>query len=312
MQNSYLQWFDKDQQVQRLEIIDKVFIGRVCRGIDRRKRIRLQDPLVSRSHAEITQRTTLLQITDTSKNGTWVNDIRMAAGSVKNLDSGDVIRIGDSIFKVFCPTITVPVGDSSATEATKVTPIDLEVTSLVADLRGFTAFSQDHAPIEVYGMIKEIFDEFSIIIENYKGTIKDYAGDAVFAFWDHTIGEPGNRAALVCQAAIRQSQCLERILAKLSREYSDCGQLQMGWGITTGKVTMAHYGLRAADLAMVGDCINLAFRLSGIANRERPEKILLCSRTAELVHENLVPKDLGFLSIKGRKGTERIFSLEID
>ena len=53
--------------------------------------------------------------------------------------------------------------------------------------------------------------------------------------------------------------------------------LKMGWGITTGSVTMSHYGSRASDLALVGDCTNLAFRLSGIANKDLDKKIILCA-----------------------------------
>jgi class 3 adenylate cyclase len=83
----------------------------------------------------------------------------------------------------------------------------------------------------------------------------------------------------------------------------------MGWGITTGKVTMSHYGSRAADLALVGDCTNLAFRLSGLANKELSEKIVICSQTADLVRGELELKDLGSVPIKGRAGKEHIFAL---
>jgi class 3 adenylate cyclase len=72
---------------------------------------------------------------------------------------------------------------------------------------------------------------------------------------------------------------------------------------------MSHYGSRAADLALVGDCTNLAFRLSGMANKELSEKIVICSQTADLVFNNLSLKDLGTVSIKGRKGQEHVFAL---
>jgi class 3 adenylate cyclase len=85
----------------------------------------------------------------------------------------------------------------------------------------------------------------------------------------------------------------------------------MGWGVTTGPVTLSHYGSRTADLAMVGDCINLAGRLSGMANKEVAENILVCSQTAELVENQLETKDLGMLPIRGRQGKEHIFSLDI-
>ena len=83
----------------------------------------------------------------------------------------------------------------------------------------------------------------------------------------------------------------------------------MGWGITTGSVTLSHFASRAADLALVGDCTNLAFRLSGMANKELPHKIIICSRTADLVADKFTIKDLGQVAIRGRKGTEQIYCI---
>jgi adenylate cyclase len=157
-------------------------------------------------------------------------------------------------------------------------------------------------------LTKEIFAAFTAIINQFNGTVKDYAGDAVYAFWDHQVGEPEKQALLACQAAIRQMQDLDRVLDKLSGEYAGVENIRMGWGITTGPVTMSHYGSRVADLAMVGDCINLAFRLSEIANKELPE-IVICSQTARLVLNELQVKDLGEFPIRGRKGTEQLFTI---
>jgi class 3 adenylate cyclase len=117
------------------------------------------------------------------------------------------------------------------------------------------------------------------------------------------------QAGLACQAAVQQTQTLRKILSDLSEIYCDAGNLHMGWGITTGKVTMSHYGLRIADMALVGDCINLAFRLSDIANIELSESIVICSETAKLVRNELPLKDLGQISLRGRKGKEHLFAL---
>ena len=102
---------------------------------------------------------------------------------------------------------------------------------------------------------------------------------------------------------------MNEIRTKLSSKNIAADHLQMGWGITTGTVTLSHYGSRAADLALVGDCTNLAFRLSGIANKEFSEKIVICSHTAELVRNDLSVKDLGTVTVKGRKGKEHVFAL---
>jgi class 3 adenylate cyclase len=74
---------------------------------------------------------------------------------------------------------------------------------------------------------------------------------------------------------------------------------------------MSHYGSRAADLALVGDCTNLAFRLSGLANKVLSEKIVICAQTAELVRNDLEILDLGSVPIKGRTGKEQVFGLKL-
>jgi class 3 adenylate cyclase len=310
MPKPYLEWVDEKRQTQQLEIVDKVFIGRSCQGVDPQKRILVQDEQVSRDHAVISRRAEQLQITDRSKNGTWVNGIRLAAGASSYLGDGDTIRLGEFSFRVFYPENVTDVTDAAIlTDGTRVTPTEIIVTNVVADVREFTTFSQENASSDVYALMKEIFDTFSAIVYNFKGTIKDYAGDAVYAFWDHAVKPISTQAVLACQAAIQQTQTINEIRTKLSGKNIASDNLQMGWGITTGKVTMSHYGSRAADLALVGDCTNLAFRLSGLANKELSEKIVICSQTAELIRNDLKIKDLGSVKIKGRTGKERVFGL---
>jgi adenylate cyclase len=310
MINNYIEWLDEFQQTQRLEIVDRIYIGRTCKGIDPQRRILQDHPQVSRNHAEISWTAGCLQILDTSRNGTWVNNIRMAAGSSKDLSDGDVIRIGNLVFRVVGPEVAEdPRQDIPMTELTIVSSLEEVVTSLVADMRGFTAYSQNHASSDVYGMIREIFDQFSKTVEEYNGTIKDFAGDAVFAFWEHQFEDPATQSVRACQAAVRQLQNFSNILVELAGKYADIEKLQMGWGITTGPIILSQFGSRAADLAMVGDCVNLASRLAGMANKDIPENILICAHTAELVENHFTARDLGLYPIRGREGREHIFAL---
>ena len=311
MPKPYVEWVDENQEVHRLEVLDRIFIGRSCKGVDPQKRILVRNAQASRDHAVISRSSAEhLQITDMSKNGTWVNGIRLAAGSSVDLVDGDTISLGGFSFRVFYPEDDTTLKDGAIfTRGTMVTPAERLVTNVVADVREFSGFSQVYGSSDVYAVMKEIFDTFSAIVHNFRGTVKDYAGDAVYAFWDHDVEPMSSRAVLACQAAIKQMQTMNEIRTKLSGKNIAADHLQMGWGITTGTVTLSHYGSRAADLALVGDCTNLAFRLSGIANKEFSEKIVICSQTAELVRNDLSVKDLGTVTVKGRKGKEHVFAL---
>jgi adenylate cyclase len=311
MPRPYFEWIDENQEKRRLEVVDKVFIGRVCMGVDQTKRIIVKHRLISRDHAVITLSGSQLQITDTSKNGTWVNTVRLTAGSSQYLADGDKIRLGETVIQVRCPDLVTNDREDIDMDGTMVTPTSVIVTNLVADVRGFSSMAQTEDSSQVYALMKEIISTFSAIVYDYKGTIKDYVGDAVYAFWDHRFVPSKEQAVLACQAALKQAKTVNQIRAKLSGINPLVEYLRLGWGITTGKVTMSHYGSRGIDLALVGDCTNLAFRLSGTANKELPSEIVICSETADLVRDTqLVVFDLGCVSVRGRSGEEHVFGIK--
>ncbi len=117
------------------------------------------------------------------------------------------------------------------------------------------------------------------------------------------------QAVAACQTALALARTVDQIRAKLSSINPAVKCLRLGWGITTGKVTMSHYGWRVTDLTLMGDCTNSAFRLSGIANKDLPSEIVICSHTAGLVLDVLQVDDLGFVSLRGRSGQEHVYGI---
>jgi class 3 adenylate cyclase len=169
--------------------------------------------------------------------------------------------------------------------------------------------SQTRDSTEIYSLMKVIFEKFSVIVQQHNGTIKDFVGDAVFAFWDHNAGPRKEQAVLACESALKQAHSVNQMRAELSPSTPLVASLKLGWGITTGEVTMSHYGARVADLALVGDSVNLAFRLSGLANKDLPREVILCTHTAELVRDVLPVENLGMISVRGRSGYEHVYGL---
>ena len=308
--NPYLEWVDERHQHQRIKIEDRLCIGRTCKGVAPQRRILLEDRRISRVHAEITWTAGQLQIVDSGRNGTWVNNTRMAAGSSRDLIDGDTIRVGEYLFRVAYPQQKADAAVAQiSTEMTMVSPVAEEATILVADVRGFTAYAQSHSSADVHGMIKQIFIQFTKIVEETNGTIKDFAGDAVFAFWEHHFEDAGKQSILACKAAERQLRSFLDLRREMTGKYADIETLQIGWGISNGPIVLSHFGSRAADLAMVGDCVNLASRLAGMAKKDVSDHILLCARTAEFVENTFSLKDLGLHPIRGRQGEEHIYAL---
>ncbi len=310
MPGAFLEWRDKYQNLHRRTLVDKIFLGRACKGMTADKSIIVQHPTVSRDHAMIQLKGNTVEITDQGINGTLINGVRMAPGSSRTLENGDEIQLGDVSIQLSCQNLAVCDTAENWEESTYIKPASVTVTNLVADVRGFSSLSQTVDSSMTYTLMKEIFASFSDIVSAYNGTVKDYAGDAVFAFWEHSQGPSPQRAVLACRAAIRQFESLPGIEKRLARDNIALNQLRLGWGLTTGPATLSHYGLRSADLALVGDCINLAFRLSSMANKDFPQSIILCPHTAELVREEVQMIDLGLVRTKGRSGREHVYGLK--
>jgi len=307
-----LQWQDEHGVPHRLALTDKIFLGRVCRGIERDKCILVQNPMVSRDHAVVRLTRHGVEITDMSKNGTWINDVRMAPGASRRLEDGDHISLGGTSIRISCPELAAQREDEIWMEQTAIRPSAVCITSLVADVRGFSAFSQKTDSALVYTLIKAIFSRFSSIVNEHQGTVKDYAGDAVFAFWEHPDGFSTDHAMAACQAAISQLRSVPEIHRQLTDRGFSMPPPVLGWGLTTGQVTLSHYGSRSAGMALVGDCINLAFRLSSMANKSLPAPIVLCRETASWVTQELPLTDLGDQEIRGRTGQEHLFGIQLE
>jgi len=305
-----LHWQDENGVPRRLPLTDKVFLGRICRGIEQTKCILVPNPSVSRDHAVIRLTRDGVAITDMSKNGTWINTVRMAPGATRQLEDGDLITLGRTSIRLSCPNLApVRQDEEQWMEQTAIRPANVRITSLVADVRGFTAFSQQVASTTVYAFIKEVFTRFSGIVNEHQGTVKDYAGDAVFAFWEHPGEFSSDHALLACQAAIAQLRCVPQIHRQLVEQGLEIPPPKLGWGMSTGQVTLSHYGSRSGGMALVGDCINLAFRLSSMAEKILPAPIAMCRQTASLVSPQLSLVDLQTQEIRGRTGQEHLFGL---
>jgi class 3 adenylate cyclase len=309
-----LQWVDEHGVPHRRNLTDKIFLGRVCSGIEREKCIIIADPVVSRDHAMVRRTRYGVEITDMSKNGTWINSVRMTPGDSRRLKDGDRISLGDASIRLTYPVSAPqpePEEDDFA-EQTAISPSMVYITSLVADIRGFTALSQKADSAKICAFIEKVFTRFSAIVSEHKGTVEGYFGDAIFAFWEHPGEGSADRAIWACQAAISQLYSVPPIHRKLMDQGVVMPPLVLGWGMTTGPITLSRYGTRSADLALVGDCVNLAFRLSSMANKTLSAPIVMCRQTASLVKQSMPLLDLGNQKIRGRKGVEHLFGIRLE
>jgi adenylate cyclase len=294
---------------QTRPLVDRLYIGRLCAGVPDNQRIVIQDSNVSRDHAVITLHLSGVTIRDTSRNGTRVNGNRITSGMDHWLHSNDRITIGQcEILVRFCAPLTEHSNLAAGSDATHILTVQQTITHLVADVRGFSSLTQEFESSEIYRLISNLYDVLTDVVVRYHGVIKDYAGDAVFAFWEHAAGENTQAAINACRAALEQQRDVRQRLNQAALPKRLENGVRVGWGIATGEVTVSHYGIRHDNVAIVGDSTNLAFRLAAMANKELPS-ILTCQRTAMGVSGELPVQDLGKVSTKGREGLEPVYAL---
>ena len=127
-------------------------------------------------------------------------------------------------------------------------------TLLFTDVRGFTSYTERRKPEQVVEVLNRLLEKQSEIIQKSGGDIDKFVGDEIVAIYS---GDDAPRRA--CTAALR----IVRLCAESSEEFD---HLAVGAGIATGSVIHGMIGsLPRADFTVIGDSVNVASRLCGIA-----------------------------------------------
>src|SRR5207253_5620012 len=136
-----------------------------------------------------------------------------------------------------------------------------DVTTLFADVRGFTALAAEHSPEETLGMLNRYLAVVSDAVEAQDGTVADLLGDGVFA----CLGAPVCRED-DAERAVRAALAIQSSVMEIELPMMPGVRLQAGIGITTGQVVAGNVGSeRRMHYAVVGDSVNIASRLQPAA-----------------------------------------------
>lgn len=135
----------------------------------------------------------------------------------------------------------------------------LVVTVMMSDLRGFSNLTERLGPEQVVSMLNAYLNEMTGIIFKYHGTINEIIGDALLILFGAPTTKPDDAdRALAC--ALEMQLAMERVNA--NNKAADMPELEMGIGITTGKVIVGNVGSdMRVKYAVVGDSVNLAGRI---------------------------------------------------
>jgi adenylate cyclase len=186
-----------------------------------------------------------------------------------------------------------------------------ELSIMFTDVRGFTTISE-HYGADVQGLTR-IMNRYMTamtakIIEN-AGTLDKYIGDAQMAFWNAPLDDP-DHAVNAVRTALQMMESLDEFNREIVAE--GIPPFGMGLGINTGTVVVGNMGSdQRFDYTCLGDSVNLASRLEG-QSKPYGVRIILGSRTAELVRDSYEVAELDCIAVKGKTEGVRIYTLSAE
>lgn len=170
----------------------------------------------------------------------------------------------------------------------------MEVSVLFADIRGFTRMSENLSPPEVVEILNLYLDSMEEQIFEHGGTLDKYTGDGMMVLFGAPLPQPDH-----AQRAVRAALAMQQAAAEVSRRRKDIEwEVVYGIGITTGPAVVGHVGSqRRLDYTAIGDTVNLAARLEGIAP---PGSIYISQAAYEAVKDVVLAEPLEPVKVKGK------------
>ena len=176
---------------------------------------------------------------------------------------------------------------------------------LFCDIRNFTAITEKLGAVQVVKLLNSYFDLMVESIHEYHGVLDKFIGDAVMGVFGlpyTNTNDPIN--AILC--ALNMIDKLE----KLNRSKSLGVKLNIGIGISTGKVISGNIGSdKRYEYTVIGDPVNLASRLEG-ETKNYDEQILICDNTYTMVADIFECYKIGGVNIKGKEKPENIYAVK--
>jgi adenylate cyclase len=167
------------------------------------------------------------------------------------------------------------------------------VSTLFADVRGYTALAAQHSPEQALDLLNRYLTVASEAVERYGGSVGDLLGDGVFAFFGAPVMHSNDP-----ERAVRAALELQAQVGLLDIPSMPGVRLQTGIGITSGGVLAGNIGSeRRMHYAVVGEPVNVASRLQAAAG---PGQILVDAATHDAVRDLVISQDLGSLRLAGK------------
>lgn len=177
-------------------------------------------------------------------------------------------------------------------------------TVLFSDIRGFTRMSESRTAQDIVNMLNEYFELMVEIIFRHEGTLDKFVGDEIMALFGAPVAHEDDPLRAVTVALE-----MMRVLGEFNRTRMAEGQepLKIGVGINSGETVAGYIGSsRALEYTVIGDTVNTASRLCGIA---KAGEILIAESTYQVVKDQVEVDELPPTQVKGKAAALKVYNV---
>ena len=167
-----------------------------------------------------------------------------------------------------------------------------EVTILFVDLRDFTPLAESLPPDELIHILNRYLSAIAETALMYEGTLDKFMGDGAMILFNAPIPQSDHVVR-----AVRTALKMREVIEDLKVLPGD-RRLSLGIGIHTGEAVVGNIGSQELmNYTAIGDAVVLAKRLQETAEAGQ---ILVSEEVYRQVHDLVVGKEVGMISVKGR------------
>lgn len=178
-------------------------------------------------------------------------------------------------------------------------------TLFFADIRGYTSFSEGKEPEYIIEVLNEYFSQAVEVVIKHHGYIDKFIGDCIMAAW----GVPMATEEQDAIAAVSTAVEIQQLVKSKDRTFfkGKASKLKVGIGMHTGPLVAGNLGSsRRMDYSVIGDTVNVAARLEGVAGAG---DVIITEDTRERIGDNFKLKELEPVKVKGKVKPLHIFNV---
>ena len=167
------------------------------------------------------------------------------------------------------------------------------ITILFADVRGFTAYSEQHSPEELVAVLNRYLAAAAEAVLAQEGTVDKFLGDAVMAWYNAPLPQSDHTLR-----AVKTALAIRDAVQALHNEMPPDAHLDFGVGIHYGEAVLGWIGTeKRLEFTSLGDSVNTTKR---IQENSAKNQILISRQAYERVSAEIDARPIVPISAKGK------------